>query len=86
MLWIFFPLQKAPSTAQPSQSSDVSQEELKKVKDELENSKKELATLKKEHEEYREEKIKNDKLLQDEYENLRANMEKTRLLLFMSIY
>ncbi|XP_063612017.1 nucleoprotein TPR-like, partial [Penaeus indicus] len=72
------PQTKPPSSAQSLQSSDVSQEELKKVKEELENSKKELATLKKEHEEYREEKIKNDKLLQDEYENLRANMEKTR--------
>lgn len=56
----------------------MSQEEIKKVKEELENGKKELATLKKEHEEYREEKIKNDKLMQEEYENLRANMEKTR--------
>lgn len=63
----------------------MSQDEVQKIQEELDNTKKELSTLKKEHEEYREEKMKNNKLMQDEYENLRSNMEKTRYALQMRI-
>lgn len=55
-----------------------SQEKIKSLQQELEQSKKEVITLKKEHEEYRSEKAKNDKMMKDEHDNLRATMEKTR--------
>lgn len=55
-----------------------SQDAVKKVEEELEKSRKELATIKKEHEDYRTEKAKNDKMLQDEHNTLKSTMEKTR--------
>ncbi|XP_071529693.1 uncharacterized protein [Panulirus ornatus] len=69
---------KPAAASQAPQSSEVSEEEMKKLKEELEKAKKALSNLKKEHEDYRVEKTKNDKLMQDEYDNLRATMEKTR--------
>ncbi|XP_045130805.1 nucleoprotein TPR-like [Portunus trituberculatus] len=55
-----------------------SQEKIKSLQQDLEQSKKEVITLKKEHEEYRSEKAKNDKMMREEHDSLRATMEKTR--------
>ncbi|KAK4316810.1 hypothetical protein Pmani_012065 [Petrolisthes manimaculis] len=51
---------------------------IKKLEVGLEKSKEELSTLKKEHEVYRSEKAKNDRMLQEEHEALKSTMEKTR--------
>lgn len=69
---------KPDRRSQTPQPSDGSNEKLNKLQQELEQSRKEVMTLKKEHEEYRLEKAKNDKLIKDDYDNLRKTMEKTR--------
>lgn len=70
--------QKPDRRSQTPQPTDRSQEKLSNLQQELDQSKKEVMTLKKEHEEYRLEKAKNDKIIQDDYDNLRKTMEKTR--------
>nr|XP_045610228.1 nucleoprotein TPR-like [Procambarus clarkii] len=65
-------------TSPTPEPSGISQDEVKKLHESLEKSKKEVNTLKREHEDYRAEKSKNDKMMQDEYENLRVNMDKIR--------
>ncbi|KAK3887381.1 hypothetical protein Pcinc_008498 [Petrolisthes cinctipes] len=60
----------------PTQTQDAGM--IKKLEVGLEKSKEELSTLKKEHEEYRSEKAKNDRMLQEEHKALKSTMEKTR--------
>lgn len=73
-----FMFQKPDRRSQTPQLSDGSNEKLNNLQQELEQSRKEVTTMKKEHEEYRLEKAKNDKLIKDDYDNLRKTMEKTR--------
>lgn len=70
--------QKHDQRSQTPQLTDGPDAKLKKLQEDLDQSKKDVMTLKKEHEEYRTEKAKNDKIIQDDYDNLRKTMEKTR--------
>ncbi|KAG0724324.1 Nucleoprotein TPR [Chionoecetes opilio] len=67
--------QQSPKAEAPAEGS---QNKINNLNQELEHSKKEMTTLKKEHEDYRSEKAKNDKILQKDYDNLRGTMDKTR--------
>ncbi|KAG7160494.1 Nucleoprotein TPR-like [Homarus americanus] len=72
------PGKPVPPSQTPQPSGEVSQQEIKKAHGELEKAKKEINTIKKEHEDYRAERLKNEKMMQSDYDSLRATMEKTR--------
>ncbi|CAL4105087.1 unnamed protein product, partial [Meganyctiphanes norvegica] len=76
--------QQSPNKKQTPQQSkspgaaNVPHHEVRKMREELEALQKEIATQKKEHIDYRTEKQKNIKVMDNEYKSQRSNLEKTR--------
>ncbi|XP_064098408.1 nucleoprotein TPR-like isoform X2 [Macrobrachium nipponense] len=71
------PKTRTPPVKQPPQMFGVPQEEVQKLQKELEAARKKLEETNKEHDDYRMEVKKNEKMQQDEYNRLRSTMEKT---------
>ncbi|XP_068238323.1 nucleoprotein TPR-like isoform X2 [Palaemon carinicauda] len=69
--------QRTPPVKQPPQMFGVPQEDVQKIQKELEEARKKLEESNKEHDDYRTEVKKNEKMQQDEYNRLRSTMEKT---------
>ncbi|KAK7072171.1 hypothetical protein SK128_026556, partial [Halocaridina rubra] len=71
------PKTKTPPIKQPPQMFGVPQADVDNLRKELEETKKKMGEEKKDHDDYRQEVKKNEKMQQDEYDRLRGTMEKT---------